>query len=300
MSASDGGAFLELPPEMSDPRTSPVLVLPIPYEATTCYLRGTALGPEAIVAASAHVEWYDESRGDEPCRRGIHTLRQLDCSGEAEDVVERIRSAVAGYVAEGRFVLSLGGEHTVTVGCADGAAAAGPLTIVQIDAHADLRDKYEGSAFSHACVMRRLAGRHAIVQIGIRALSTEEAEFTNETPGVFCVSGDEIERSRLEPGGLDAWMAKAMAAIETERVYLTVDLDGLDPCVVPTVGTPVPGGLLWHETLAFLRALFESKTVVSADVVELCPVPGQVIGDFAAARLAYKIAGHALRARPAS
>jgi agmatinase len=296
---SAGGAFLELPPEMSDPRTSPVLVLPIPYEATTCYVKGTAWGPAALLNASAHVEWYDDARGDEPCRRGIHTLEALDCGGAPEEVVARIREEVASHVDDGRFVLSLGGEHTVTVGCADGAAGPGPLTVVQIDAHADLRDEYEGSPWSHACVMKRIVDRHSIVQIGIRALSAGEARFADASEDVFRVSGNEIAEARLAPGGTSGWIERALDAIRTDHVYLTVDLDGLDPSVVPGVGTPVPGGLLWHETTALIAALFERKSVVSADVVELCPIPGQVASEFAAAQLAYKIAGHALRARPA-
>ncbi|MFH1502416.1 MAG: agmatinase [Candidatus Eisenbacteria bacterium] len=291
-----GGAFLDLPPEMSDPRTSPVLVLPVPYEATTCYVKGTAWGPAAIIEASAHVEWYDESAGDEPCSNGIHTLAAVDCSGTPETVLDRIRTEVARHVSAGRFVLSLGGEHTVTVGCADGAASSGDLTVVQIDAHADLRDEYQGSRFSHACVMRRLVDRHPIVQIGIRALSSEEARFAEGSNRVYCVSGDYIAAARLEGGGRGGWIRGALNAVRTDRVYLSVDLDGLDPSVVPAVGTPVPGGLLWYEMLAFVEELFASRSVVSADVVELCPIPGQIASEFAAAQLAYKIAGHALRA----
>jgi agmatinase len=296
----DGGAFLELPQEMSDPRTSPVLILPIPFEATTCYRKGTVGGPAAIVSASSHVEWYDEEYDDEPCRLGIHTLPDLDCSGASEEVVDRIRDSVARHVADGRFVLSLGGEHTVTVGCVRGAASAGPLTVVQIDAHGDLRDEYEGSPWSHACVMRRLSGEHRIVQVGTRAISAEEARFTETSREIVRVSGSDIGEARRAGSGHDVWIRRVVDAIETERVYLTIDLDGLDPAVVPAVGTPVPGGLLWYETLALLRALFAARTIVSADVVELCPIPGQVVSDFAAAQLTYRIAGHAVRARPAS
>ncbi|MBD3347603.1 MAG: agmatinase [Candidatus Eisenbacteria bacterium] len=295
-STHNQGAFLNLPADMSDPRDARAVVLPVPYEATTSYVRGTARGPRSILAASAQVEWYDEARGDEPCRRGISTLAPLDCDGAPEDVVGRIAGVVEAHVGDGRFVLALGGEHTLTVGCAAGAEAAGPLTIVQIDAHADLRDEYQGSPWSHACVMRRLAGRFPIVQIGIRSMSAEEAAFSEEANGLLCVTGREIAAARCEPGGCLVWVERAVQAIETERVYLSVDLDGLDPSVVPAVGTPEPGGLLWNEALAFVRTLFESRKVVSADVVELCPRSGTVRSDFAAARLAYKIVGHALRA----
>lgn len=295
-SSHNQGAFLDLPPDMCDPQNSRVVVLPIPYEASTSYVRGTARGPQSILAASSQVEWYDEARGDEPCRRGLSTLPALDCDGAPEEVMDRIAGVVEAHVRERRFVLALGGEHTLTVGCAAGAHASGPLTIVQIDAHADLRDEYQGAHWSHACVMRRLASRFPIIQIGIRSMSAEEAAFSEEASRLLCVTGREIARARCEPRGCLAWAERAVQAIETERVYLSVDLDGLDPSVVPAVGTPEPGGLLWDETLAFVRTLFESRKVVCADVVELCPHARSVRSDFVAARLAYKIAGHALRA----
>ncbi len=291
----DGGAFLRLPPEMSDAATSRVMVLPIPYEASTSYLAGTERGPAAIIEASEQVEWYDESRCDEPCREGIHTLPAIDCEGTPPEVISRIRDEVARHASAGRFVLSLGGEHTVTVGCVEGAAQSGPLTVVQIDAHADLRDEYHGSKWSHGCVMRRLSDRFQIVQIGIRSMSAGEAEYADGTDGIMCIQGRHVAAARREKDGSTAWIDKAIQSIGTERVYLTIDLDGLDPSVIPAVGTPEPGGLLWHETLAFVRTLFESRKVVAADIVELCPLAGSIWSDFASARLAYKVAGHAIR-----
>jgi agmatinase len=291
-----GNAFLDLPPELADPSTSRVFVLPIPYEATTSYVQGTRRGPAALIEASSQVEFYDEIHEDEPCRSGIHTLPPLDCRGTPGDVLDRIREEASRHIGGNRFVLSLGGEHTLTVGCVEGAAdALGPLTVVQIDAHADLRDEYGGSSLSHACVMRRLADKHAMVQIGIRALSEEEARFT-EARKIPVVGAAEIAEERSRPGASRTWMTRAIDAIGTDLVYLTFDLDGMDPSIVPAVGTPEPGGLLWHETLAFIDALFAARTVVAADVVELCPVPGSVASDFAAARIAYKIAGAHLRA----
>lgn len=293
--AHDGGAFLRLPPEMSDPATSKVMVLPIPYEATTSYIEGTELGPAAIISASEQVEWYDESRCDEPCRAGIYTLPAIECGGTPTEVIARIRDEVSRHVAAGRFVLSLGGEHTVTVGCVEGAAQSEPITVVQIDAHADLRDEFHGSPWSHGCVMRRLSDRFQIVQLGIRSMSAGEAVFADGASGITCIQGRHIAAARQEKDGSAAWTEKAIQAIGTDRVYLTIDLDGLDPSVIPAVGTPEPGGLLWHETLAFVRTLFESRKVVAADIVELCPIPGFIASDFASARLAYKVAGHAIR-----
>ncbi len=281
---------------------SRVLVLPVPYEATTSYVKGTARGPSAIIEASSQVEFFDEMRGDEPCRAGIHTLPPLDCRGTPGDIIDRIAHETSELVTEGRFILTLGGEHSLTAGCVEGVAEhEGPMTVVQIDAHADLRDHYEGSPWSHACVMRRIAERHPIVQVGIRSLSPEETGFI-EDRGIVTICATEVAAARGvgdARGGARKWIGKALDAIETEQVYLTVDLDGFDPSIMPAVGTPEPGGLLWFETLSLIESLFERKEVIAADIVELCPIPGFVAPDFLAARLAYKIAGHALRARPA-
>jgi agmatinase len=290
--------FLNLPPELSRRESAGVLILPVPYEATTSYVRGTEAGPAAIIAASAQVEWYDEIGGDEPCRSGggIHTLPPPDLPDSPPDAVAAIAAATSSLAREQRFVLALGGEHALTVGAVAGVAESFPsLTVVQIDAHADLRNSYRGSTLSHGCVMRRLAEKHPLVAVGIRSFSAEEAGFRGEHP-VPTVFAYEIAAGRGSEGR-PAWIDQAIGAIPTHDVYLTVDLDGLDPSVVPAVGTPEPGGILWHEALDFLSALFSRKRVLAADVVELCPVPGFIRSDFAAARLVYKIAGHALRER---
>lgn len=295
-----GNEFLALPAEFARRENARVLVLPIPYEATTTYGRGTVRGPRAIIEASSQVEFFDEIHRDEPCRGGIHTLPPFDCRGTPEDVLDRLAREAENLAREGRFLLSLGGEHSLTVGAVEGVVRAlGPLTVVQVDAHADLREEYEGSRLNHACVMRRIAESHPIVEVGIRALSVEESGFLDES-GAPVVFATEIRAarwtgmgSRAEGGG---WVARTMGAIKTDRVYLTFDLDGLDPSIMPAVGTPEPGGLLWDEALAFIEALFKSKDVVAADLVELCPINGLTAPDFLAARLAYKIAGHAARA----
>ncbi len=291
-------AFLDLPPEFATRERSRVLVLPVPYEKTTCYVRGTEGGPAAILAASHHVEYYDEILRDEPFRRsGIHTLPPLESGDSPKEAIEAIRKEVSGLASEGRFLLLLGGEHGLTVGAVRGVAEhAPPLTVVQVDAHADLRDEYEGSSLSHACVMRRLADDFPSVQVGIRSLSKGEADFAAER-NLDIHYGHDIAAARLrDDGERRRWIDEAIDSIATEHVYLTVDLDGLDPSIMPAVGTPVPGGLLWFELLTLVRTLFERRTVVAADVVELCPVPGIVAPDFLAADLTYKIAGHALRA----
>jgi len=297
-----GSEFLDLPPSLAARQSAGALVLPIPYEATTSYVKGTEHGPDAILAASSQVEYFDEIHHDEPCTRGIHTLPPVDCRGTPEEVVARIEEEIGSLASGGAFVLSLGGEHTTSVGAIEGIARnAADLTVVMVDAHADLRDRYEGSPLSHACVARRIAERRPIVQVGIRSLSAEENAIIEER-GITTVFASDIASERgtaRDNRSRPAWIDTALRGIETEDVYLSFDLDGLDPSVMPAVGTPEPGGLLWFETLSFIAALFERKRVVAADVVELCPIPGMVAPDFLAARLAYKIVGHALRARPA-
>jgi agmatinase len=298
-STHTGGEFLGLPPDAADAARARVVILPIPYEATTTYAKGTERGPSAILAASKQVEFFDEIERDEPCLRGIHTLPPLDVGGTPDEVIGRIRDVAERLARDGRFVLALGGEHTISVGAVRGVArAAGTLTVVQVDAHADLRDEYEGSRLNHACVMRRLAEDFPLVQVGIRAYSAEEDDFIRRGR-TTAITAREIAASRgLGPETAEGapWIRRALDAIRTERVYLTVDLDGLDPSVVPAVGTPDPGGLTWFETLALVRALFARGGVAAADVVELCPAPGSTLSDYAAARLTYKIAGHAVRA----
>jgi agmatinase len=297
-----GYVFLDLPVDLTDRRSAGALVLPIPHEATTSYVRGTERGPSAILAASSQVEYFDEINRDEPCRRGIHTLPALDCLGAPEEVLARIERELAGLAGGDAFVLALGGEHALSIGAAAGVSrAVGEITVVQIDAHADLRDAYGGSPMSHACVARRIAERHPVVQVGVRSLSAEEDALIEEgvVTTVFARAIAAERAAGRTPGARPSWIGEVVDAVGTEKVYLTVDLDALDPSIMPAVGTPEPGGLLWWETLELVEALFLERTVVAADLVELCPIPGMVAPDFLAARLAYKIVGHALRAHPA-
>jgi len=280
------------------PENPGAVVLPIPYERTTSYLKGTARGPSAILAASAQVELYDEESGTEPFRHGIATLPPVDVEGAPETVLASVGAVVERELGAGRFVCSLGGEHTVTVGAVGGAGRVVPdLAVVSVDAHADLRDEYQGSKLSHACVARRLAERgHRIVEVGIRSLSAGEARILSDLD-ITVVQGREVDNGRIQ--GDRAWIQRVVERVASRNVYLTVDLDGLDPSVVPGVGTPEPGGLLWFETLDLIAELFGAARVVAADVVELRPIPGDEASAFAAARLVYKILGHALEAREA-
>jgi agmatinase len=288
--------FLNLDDEASDPDRSGVLVLPLPLDITASWKRGTADGPAAILAASHHIEFYDEELDATPWELvgGIatHPTPELPVDpGAAESAIFEI---AAPLVRPDRMLLSLGGEHAVTAPLVRAHRGLWPsLSVVQIDAHADLRDSYLGSPYNHACPMRRIVedGVH-LTGIGIRSLDESERRF---------VRG---ERSRLYLGHQVAGRLASLAdeiidGVPAGPVYLTIDLDGFDPAVVPAVGTPVPGGLGWSETLAFIRRLCESRQIIGADVVELAPRDGLHYADAAAARLVHKIIGYVAVARRA-
>jgi agmatinase len=276
--------FLGLPAETSDYATSPVVVWPVPLERTTTYMAGTGRGPRAIIEASRAVETWDEELEAEACLRGIHTLPEIDTRhGAIEEVLRALGKAATALLEDGKFFLALGGEHSLTPPLVAACAAKSPgLSVLQIDAHADLRAQYEGSPHSHACALRRVLEICPAVQVGIRSLSVEEAEAIPRLPTRVFFARD---LHRRPPG---EWIPEIVGALG-DPVYLTLDIDGLDPALVPATGTPEPGGLGWYDTLALLRAVFERKRVVAADLVELLPQPGQHASDFLCARLAYKI-----------
>lgn len=284
--------FLGLPPEASDFSAAGVLILPIPFEATVSYGGGTRHGPQAIIAASQQVELYDREFGSEPALSyGIHTLPALELSAEPGTAVAAIAAATAAAARTGKLVVGLGGEHTVSAGFGRGLldALGGPLTVVQIDAHCDLRDHYEGSPYSHACVARRLLDQpelEQVLQLGIRSLCVEEAEILHTQP-------QRVRAWFAEQVHAGDWRSEFIRRVHGRRVYLTIDVDGLDPAIVPATGTPEPDGLTWNETLDIVRTLASHATIVGIDCVELAPVDGLHASDFAAAKLVYKVISYA-------
>jgi len=278
-------------------REARVAVLPVPYEGTVSYGRGTARGPSAILEASGQLEMYDEELDASIDQAGIYTLPPVD-PGEArpEEVMNLIRAAALPPLREGKLLLTLGGEHSISYGVwsALREALGRPFAILQIDAHADLRPEYHGTPHSHASIMARA---HELglpfVQVGIRAVSQEERDFLRKSglePNVFWAQ-DIAWRKPSE------WIPRVMerlAASGAREVYLTVDIDGLDPSLVPATGTPVPGGLGWYETLSLLRRAAQLLPVAACDLTELAPLADHPASDFLAARLAYKMIGYAL------
>jgi len=285
--------FLDLPPEDADPERARYVVLPIPYEGTVTYARGTAGGPEAIVAASAQVELYDEELGAEFGAAGIATHPPVEPADDPAAEMDRVRAAARPLMSRGKFVLALGGEHSITAPLVSAAQAAfGGVSVLAIDAHADLRDTYAGTPHSHACVMRRvLETTPHLCQVGVRSVSKEEADACPDRVGRFITP----EMCQDDPD----WVDRALDRLG-ERVYVTVDMDGLDPSIAPGVGTPEPGGLSWRQVLRLLRRVSAAREVVAADIVETRPIPGQHVTEFTAARLAYKIIAYtqAPNARP--
>lgn len=268
-----------LPQEYSTLSNSKVVVLPIPYDGTSTWVKGSDKGPEALLEASANMELYDIETNSEPYRIGIHTAAPVTSNSSPEAMVEESKKRAIEILEKDKFLVTIGGEHSVSIGIIQAYAEKfEKLSVIQIDAHADLREQYEGSPNNHACVMARAKELCPIVQIGIRSMDVEENKNLNHSR-VFW--GHQISHN-------DSWMEEAIDML-TENVYLTIDLDGLDPSILPSTGTPEPGGLLWYQTLKFLKKLTDRKKLVGFDVVELCPNPSEKSSDFVAAKLVYKI-----------
>ena len=294
MAAAEYDNFLGLAPEHSGLARAGVLVLPIPFEATVSYGGGTMNGPDAIITASQQVELYDREFDAEPALEyGVHTLPPVALPDDSEAAIDAIAQAAIAAAATGKLVVGLGGEHTVSVGFGRGLLEAldGPISLVQIDAHADLRDEYEGSPYSHACIARRLLDDprvEQVLQLGIRSVSSEEVTFARQHP-------DRVRIWYAEDVHAGDWQQEVAARLAGKRVYLTIDVDGLDPAIVPATGTPEPDGLTWAETLDIVRLVCQSAQIVGVDCVELAPYPGQHAADFAVAKLVYKTISYAMR-----
>jgi agmatinase len=278
---AEPGVFLGVDSPLEQSRA---VILPVPYEGTVSYRPGTRFGPGAIIDASAHVELYDQELDAEPYRMGIHTAPPVWPNlSSPQGMIREIREHCRRYLNQDKFLAVLGGEHSVTVGSVQAHQEKHlGLCVLQVDAHADLRDSYHHTKWGHASVMRRVGELCPTVGVGIRSLSREEMDFA-AAEGRRIFFGHQI---REDPD----WIDRVLGELASE-VYVTVDLDGLDPGIMPAVGTPVPGGLSWQQTLDLLGRVAAEKIVVGFDVVELAPIPGQMASDFTAARLVYKMLG---------
>jgi agmatinase len=264
------------------------VIFPVPLERTTTYERGTRNGPSAILAASRNMELYDEELDCEIYKEvGIATAPAIDTmDGTLDEVITEIFTAQCEFLEDGKFPVALGGEHSLTPPLVSAVAKKyKDLSVLQIDAHADLREEYQGNPSSHACAMRRVVEICPAVQVGIRSLSVDEANAIPRLKTRIYWAKD-IIRAPLE-----TWIEKVVADL-SPNVYLTVDLDGFDPSIVPATGTPEPGGLDWYQVTSLIRAVAKHKKIVAMDVVELLPQPGDHASDFLAAKLIYKTLGY--------
>ena len=279
--------FLGLPPEHSSFDGCRALLLPVPYDATTSYRGGAKAGPQAIIDASMQVELYDREFGEEPALRwGVHTLPALAPDLRSpEATVAGIAEAVSGLARTGKLLGVLGGEHSVSIGVARGLHdALGDFVTVQLDAHADLRDEYDETPYSHACAARRICEFSPIIQLGIRSVDASEVQFLRENPErVTAFFAEDVHRDKDR-----SYLAALAERVRGQRVFLTMDLDALDPAIMPATGTPEPGGLGWYDTLDILRTLAANAEIIAFDCVELSPLPGLHAPDFLAAKLVYK------------
>lgn len=269
--------FGAIPAEYAGEATARIVVLPVPYDETSTWMKGADRGPQAIIDASANMELFDIETGSEVFRRGIYTAPAVTAASSPEAMVAAVRERVGGFLAKGRFVVVIGGEHSVSVGSIQAHAARHPgMAVLQLDAHADLREEYEDSRYNHACVMARAREVCPVVQVGIRSM-------------------DRVEQARLTPGSVfwaheiaaaTGWIDAVLARLP-EACYVTIDLDVFDPAVMPSTGTPEPGGLFWYDVTRLLQAVSRHRRVVGFDVVELCPSDSNRAPDFLAAKLIY-------------
>lgn len=265
--------------EFAQLETAKVVLIPVPYDGTSTWGKGSDKGPKAFLEASENMELYDIETNSEVYRQGIYLSEPVTVSATPEAMVDAVHQETKSFIKKNKFVTIFGGEHSISIGtirafdeCYDN------LTVLQVDAHADLRKNYEGSSCNHACAVYEANQNTNLIQVGIRSMDFSEKKVMNEDNVFFA----------HDMANDDYWMDKAIQSM-TDTVYITFDLDALDPSILPSTGTPEPGGLMWYETLEFLKQVFDEKNVVGFDIVELCPNDTDKSSDFLAAKLYYKM-----------
>jgi agmatinase len=276
--------FLGLTGEWTEYAKSKVVILPVPYGKTVSYGKGTENGPRAIITASKQVEYYDEEIDQEPFEVGIYTAETLQCKDDPKDNIDLIESVATKFVEDDKFIVMIGGEHSISTGMVKALQGKyDDFCVLQIDAHSDLREEYEGSENNHACVMRRISRLGVpIIQVGIRAMDREEKEN-------YPLNGKMFPMHWIVKN--EFWMDKVLENI-SKNVYISIDLDAFDSSLMPATGTPEPGGFQWWDLMHFLRYVFKAKNVIGCDVVELAPIKDMEAPNFLAAKLVYKLIGY--------
>ncbi|MFA6356175.1 MAG: agmatinase [Candidatus Omnitrophota bacterium] len=280
--------FGDIDEDYSNFKKSKVVIVQVPYEKTTTYVKGTKAGPAAIIEASGNMELFDDELNQEAYKIGIHTVEIPGIAdAEPEDMVKKVHDATDDLLKLGKFPVILGGEHSVSVGAVGAMKKSYPdVSVLQLDAHYDLRDEYLGSKYNHACAARRISEICPLVQAGLRSLSKEEKDFLNTKSkgNIKTVNVYDILEKPL-------WKDYVINGL-SENVYITIDLDVFDPSLMPAVGTPEPGGIGWYELIDLLKETAKDKKIVGFDVVELCPIENHIMSNFLAAKLVYRLLGY--------
>jgi agmatinase len=277
--------FGYLPREHSDPENARIVIIPVAYDGTSTWMKGADKGPAAIIEASANMELYDIETDSEVYTKGIFTENAIGGEISVAEMLDAVHETVAYYLEKDKFTVVVGGEHSVSIGSVKAHVERhADLSVLQLDAHADLREEYNGSKYNHACVMARVKELCPIVQVGIRSMDSSEKQLMDWSRAFFA------EKLR----NCSDWIDKVVSKL-SKNVYVTVDLDVFDPSIMPSTGTPEPGGLSWYDVLTLLKTVCEKRNVVGFDAVELCPDGTNKAPDFLAAKLIYKLLSYKFR-----
>lgn len=273
--------FCDLENKYSSWDKSRIAILPVAYDLTTSYKSGASAGPKAIIDASRYLETYDDETEKEVYKFGIYTAKEIKQTGaKPESIINKVEKETISILKAGKFPVILGGEHSVTLGPVRAYKKIFKnFSVLQLDAHRDMRDSFQGSKYSHACIAKRIVELTGLSQIGVRSMSKEESGKSNNNLKTFFMK--DMVNNR-------AWVDEVINSLDNDRVYVTIDMDAFDPSIMPSVGTPEPGGMEWYETLVLFKRLSQKKEVIGFDAVELSPMPGNVSPDFLAAKLIYK------------
>lgn len=271
--------YAGIPEEFAQYKSAKVVILPVPYDGTSTWGKGADKGPDAFLMASENMEIYDLESDTEVYKHGVWLDEPLNCDPNPEKMSMQVKAKAAKFYSDGKLFTMIGGEHSVSIGAIMASAEHFEnLSVLQLDAHSDLRPEYNGSPFNHACAMNWASKNTNLVQVGIRSMDVVEKPFVNKS-NVFYA-----ENIATQIG----WQQEVVGKL-TKNVYVTIDLDYFDPSIMPSTGTPEPGGLDWYSTLDLLRKLTKQKNIVGFDIVELAPKPNNPASDFLAAKLYYKI-----------
>ena len=273
--------FCDLEDKYSSWDKSRIAILPVAYDLTASYKSGASAGPKAIIDASRYMETYDDETGKEIYKFGIYTAKEIKQTGaKPEDIINKVEKEVISILKAGKFPVVLGGEHSITLGPVRACKKIFKnFSVLQLDAHRDMRDSFQGSKYSHACIAKRIVELTGLSQAGVRSMSKEESGKSNNNLKTFFMK-DMVNNM--------AWVDEVIDSLDNDRVYVTIDMDAFDPSIMPSVGTPEPGGMGWYETLVLFKRLSQKKEVIGFDVVELSPMQGNISPDFLTAKVIYK------------